>query len=50
MIHAERFSQDFLTNKFVVKPVDALCFPFEKPEGYGSKISEKSCFSTIFFY
>jgi len=44
------FSQDFLTNRFVVKPLDALCFPFEKTEGYGSKISEKSCFSTISCY
>jgi hypothetical protein len=44
MIHVGRFSQGFLTNKFVVKPLDALGFPFEKTEGYGSEISEKTVF------
>jgi len=50
MIQIKCFSQGFLTDKFVVKPLDALCFPFEKTEGYGSKISEKNCFSTICCY
>jgi len=44
MIQLKCFSQGFLTNKFVVKPLDALCFIFEKTDGYGSEFSEKAVF------